>query len=158
MPRASGPSPPPEPTRVVLKLTSLLNNQTSFGEHLPGLQPHPHLQVHGARQQSRMRRIAVGTKTFFVDASTGPFVVTYPNNNITRPGNSDLTILAGQQARRRQRRLCLGRHLLQRGRRVHLALLLAEAVDNDGEHSVLLPPRGHQPSPHQGQGPRQHLL
>ena len=37
--------------------------------------------------------VAVGTKTFLIDATTGPFLVSYPNTNISRAGNSELTVL-----------------------------------------------------------------
>ena len=84
--------------------------------------------------------VAVGTKTFFVDETTGPFLVTYPNNNITRPGNSELTVLwdvAGTD----------GGNVDCADVDIYCSVdggntwpyLLAEAVPNDGEHVVLLP-------------------
>lgn len=127
-------------TRVVPKLASLLSNQTSFGEHLPDYNRTMTFKCTVRDNNPGCGGIAVASKMFFIDASTGPFVVDYPNNSITRPGNSNLTILwdvAGTD-----------------GGNVDCAEVdifcsvdggytwpyqLADAVPNDGEHAVLLP-------------------
>ena len=133
-------APVSSPTRVVPKLSSLLANQTSFGEHLPDYDRTLTFKCTVRDNNPGCGGIAVGTKSFLVDESTGPFVVSYPNTNISRAGNSDLTILwdvAGTD-----------------GGNVNCAevdiycssdggytwpYLLAEAVPNDGEQVVLLP-------------------
>ena len=127
-------------TRVVPKLASLLSNQTSFGEHLPDYNRTMTFKCTVRDNNPGCGGIAVASKMFFIDASTGPFEVDYPNNSITRPGNSNLTILwdvAGTD-----------------GGNVDCAEVdifcsvdggytwpyqLADAVPNDGEHAVLLP-------------------
>ena len=132
--------PTTSPTRVVPKLSALLNNQTSFGEFLPDYSRTLTFKCTVRDNNPGCGGIAVGTKNFLVDASTGPFVVTYPNNSITRPGNSDLTItwdVAGTT----------GGSVDCASVDIYCSVdggytwpyLLAEAADNDGEHSVLLP-------------------
>lgn len=132
--------PSTSPTRVVPKLSALLNNQTSFGEFLPDYSRTLTFKCTVRDNNPGCGGVAVGTKNFLVDGNTGPFVVTYPNNNITRPGNSDLTItwdVAGTD----------GGNVNCASVDIYCSVdggytwpyLLADAVDNDGEHSVLLP-------------------
>ena len=132
--------PTSSPTRVVPKLTSLLSNQTSFGEHLPDYNRTLTFKCTVRDNNPGCGGVAVGTKTFYVDETTGPFLVSYPNNNITRPGNSELTILwdvAGTD----------GGNVNCADVDIYCSVdggntwpyLLAEAVPNDGEHVVLLP-------------------
>ena len=132
--------PTTSPTRVVPKLASLLNNQTSFGEHLPDYNRTLTFKCTVRDNNPGCGGVAVGTKTFYVDETTGPFEVNYPNNSITRPGNSNLTILwdvAGTD----------GGNVDCASVDIYCSVdggytwpyLLAEAVANDGEQSVLLP-------------------
>jgi len=134
-------APVSSPTRVVPKVESLVANQTSFGEHLPDYDRTLTFKCTVRDNNPGCGGVAVATKTFYVDETTGPFLVSYPNTSITRPGNSDLTILwdvAGTD-----------------GGDVNCANVdifcsvdggytwpyqLAEAVPNDGSHVVVLPP------------------
>ncbi len=85
--------PVSSPTRVIPKVDKLLSNQVSFGEHLPDYNRTLTFKCTVRDNNPGCGGVAVGTKTFFVDASTGPFLVTYPNTNISRSGNSELTVL-----------------------------------------------------------------
>ena len=133
-------APVSSPTRVIPKVESLVANQVSFGEHLPDYNRTLTFKCTVRDNNPGCGGVAVGTKTFYIDETTGPFEVDYPNNSISRPGNSDLTILwdvAGTD-----------------GGNVNCAEVdiycsvdggytwpytLATAVPNDGEHVVLLP-------------------
>ena len=132
--------PTSSPTRVIPKLSSLLANQTSFGEHLPDYNRTLTFKCTVRDNNPGCGGVAVGTRSFLVDASTGPFEVTYPNSSITRPGNSDLTItwdVAGTDGGNVD---CLTVDIyfsLDGG--YTWPILLAEDVPNDGEQSVLLP-------------------
>jgi hypothetical protein len=86
-------APVSSPVRVIPKLDKLLSNQISFGEHLPDYSRIMTFKCEVRDNNPGCGGVAVGTKTFFIDASTGPFLVTYPNTAITRPGNSNLTVL-----------------------------------------------------------------
>ena len=132
--------PSSSPTRVVPKLSSLLNNQTSFGEFLPDYSRTLTFKCTVRDNNPGCGGVSMATKNFLVDGNTGPFVVTYPNSNITRPGNSNLTItwdVAGTD----------GGNVNCASVDIYCSVdggnnwpyLLAEAVPNDGEHVVLLP-------------------
>jgi len=86
-------APVSSPVRVIPKLDKLLSNQISFGEHLPDYSRIMTFKCEVRDNNPGCGGVAVGTKTFFIDASTGPFLVSYPNTAITRPGNSNLTVL-----------------------------------------------------------------
>lgn len=133
-------APVTSPTRVIPKLDKLLNNQISFGEHLPDYNRTMTFKCTVRDNNPGCGGVAVGTKTFYIDASTGPFAVTYPNSNITRAGNSNLTIawdVAGTD----------GGSVNCNEVDIYCSVdggytwphLLAEAVPNTGEAVVLLP-------------------
>ena len=127
-------------TRVVPKLASLLSNQVSFGEHLPDYSRTLTFKCTLRDNNPNCGGIAVGTKTFLVDASTGPFVVNFPNSSITRPGNSNLTVLWDVAGTTGGNVNCAEVDIycsLDGG--YTWPLLLAEAVPNDGEQVILLP-------------------
>ena len=133
--------PVTSPTRIVPKVESLVANQVSFGEHLPDYNRTLSFKCTVRDNNPGCGGVAVATKTFFVDETTGPFLVSYPNNSITRPGNSDLAILwdvAGTD----------GGNVECENVDIFCSVdggytwpyQLAESVPNDGEHVVLLPP------------------
>ncbi len=133
-------APVSSPTRVIPKVDKLVNNQVSFGEHLPDYSRNMTFKCTVRDNNPGCGGVAVGTKTFSIDASTGPFLVTYPNTSISRPGNSDLTILwdvAGTD----------GGDVNCANVNIFCSLdggytwphLLAEAVPNTGSATVLLP-------------------
>ncbi len=134
-------APVTSPTRVIPKLDKLLNNQVSFGEHLADYNRTMTFKCTVRDNNPGCGGVAVGTKTFYIDATTGPFVVTYPNTNITRAGNSNLTVnwdVAGTD----------GGNVNCSEVDIYCSVdggytwpyLLAEAVPNNGEALVLLPP------------------
>ena len=132
--------PVSSPTRVIPKLSSLLSNQVSFGEHIPDYNRTLTFKCTVRDNNPSCGGIAVGTKTFLVDASTGPFLIDYPNSNITRPGNSDLTVLWDVAGTTGGNVNCANVDIycsVDGG--YTWPYLLAEAVPNDGEHVVLLP-------------------
>ncbi|MCH1576376.1 MAG: M12 family metallo-peptidase, partial [Flavobacteriales bacterium] len=133
-------APVSSPTRVIPKTDKLVNNQVSFGEHLPDYNRIMTFKCTVRDNNPGCGGVAVGTKSFNIDASTGPFLVTYPNTNISRAGNSDLTILwdvAGTD----------GGNVNCSDVDIYCSLdggytwphLLAEAVPNTGSATVLLP-------------------
>jgi len=86
-------APVTSPTRVIPKVDKLVNNQVSFGEHLPDYSRNMTFKCTVRDNNPGCGGVAVGTKTFLIDATTGPFLVSYPNTNISRAGNSELTVL-----------------------------------------------------------------
>ncbi|MBK13144.1 MAG: hypothetical protein CL849_06380 [Crocinitomicaceae bacterium] len=132
--------PVTSPIRVVPKLGSLLSNQISFGEHLPDYNRTLTFKCTVRDNNPGCGGVAVATKSFLVDASTGPFEVDYPNNNITRPGNSNLTILWDVAGTDGGNVDCANVDIfLSADGGYTWPYQLAEAVPNDGEHVVLLP-------------------
>ena len=132
--------PVTSPTRIVPKVDKLVANQVSFGEHLPDYNRTMTFKCTVRDNNPGCGGVAVGTKTFYIDASTGPFLVTYPNTNISRAGNSELTVLwdvAGTD----------GGNVNCANVDIYCSVdggytwphLLAEATPNDGEATVLLP-------------------
>lgn len=133
-------APVTSPVRVIPKVDKLVNNQISFGEHLADYNRTMTFKCTVRDNNPGCGGVAVGTKTFYIDASTGPFLVTYPNTNITRAGNSELTVLwdvAGTD----------GGSVNCSEVDIYCSTdggytwphLLAEAVPNDGEQVILLP-------------------
>ncbi len=133
-------SPVSSPIRVVPKVDKLLANEISFGEHLPDYNRTMTFKCTVRDNNPGCGGVAVGTKTFYIDASTGPFLVTYPNTTISRAGNSTLTVqwdVAGTD----------GGNVNCANVDVYCSVdggytwpfLLAEGVPNTGETSVLLP-------------------
>ena len=133
-------APVSSPTRVIPKTDKLVNTQVSFGEPLPDYNRIMTFKCTVRDNNPGCGGVAVGTKSFNIDASTGPFLVTYPNTNISRAGNSDLTILwdvAGTD----------GGNVNCSDVDIYCSLdggytwphLLAEAVPNTGSATVLLP-------------------
>lgn len=132
--------PVSSPTRVIPKVDKLVSNQVSFGEHLPDYSRIMTFKCTVRDNNPSCGGVAVATKTFYIDATTGPFLVTYPNINISRPGNSNLNVLwdvAGTD----------GGNVNCSEVDIYCSLdggytwpyLLAEAAPNTGSATVLLP-------------------
>ena len=132
--------PVSSPTRIIPRIDRLLANQVSFGEHLPDYDRTMTFKCTVRDNNPGCGGVAVATKTFFVDGDTGPFLVSYPNSNISRPGNSELTVLwevAGTD----------GGDVNCSQVDIYCSMdggytwpfLLADGVSNDGSQSVVLP-------------------
>jgi hypothetical protein len=133
-------APVSSPTRVIPKPDKLLNNQVSFGEHLPDYNRTMTFKCTVRDNNPTCGGVAVATKTFFIDASTGPFVVTYPNTNISRPGNSDLDVLWSVAGTDGGNVNCAEVDIyLSTDGGYSWPYMLADGVPNTGEATVLLP-------------------
>lgn len=132
--------PSASPTRVVPKLSSLLNNQTSFGEFLPDYARRLTFKCTVRDNNPGCGGVGMAEKTFDVDDNAGPFVVTYPNTNINRPGNSDLVVLWDVAGTDGGQVDCASVDIwFSTDGGNTWPYLLADEVANDGEHTVLLP-------------------
>ena len=78
-------------TRLFPKLSSLLNNTVVIGEILPSYARILTFRLTARDNKPGGGGLAQDVMTFNVDGTAGPFLVTYPNTNVTIGGNQVMT-------------------------------------------------------------------
>lgn len=79
-------------TRTFPRLSNLLNNTQTIGEILPTYTRLLTFRLTARDNNAGGGGVAYGTVEFNVDASAGPFLVTYPNTNVTISNQGPVTV------------------------------------------------------------------
>lgn len=85
-------NPVPTPTRVFPRLQNLLNNSQTIGEILPTYSRNLKFRLVARDNRPAAGGVDYAQVNFSVTASAGPFLVTYPNTNVTIPGLSSVEV------------------------------------------------------------------
>jgi hypothetical protein len=86
-------NPTSSPSRTFPKISDVINNTSTIGEALPTMNRTMNFQV--TIRDNRIGGGGIGTATtqVTVNASTGPFIVTQPNTNVTWTGGTQQTVM-----------------------------------------------------------------
>lgn len=127
-------------TRIFPRIQDLLNNTTVLGEKLPTYTRNLTFRCTVRDNHPGTGGVDDATISFTATSVAGPFLVTYPNTNMTASGNSSLDVawdVAGTDVG--PVNCAKVNILLSADGGYTFPYLLAEEVDNDGAHTVTLP-------------------
>ncbi|MFO7526455.1 MAG: M12 family metallo-peptidase [Ignavibacteriaceae bacterium] len=85
-------NPVTSPTRIFPRLQNLLNNTQTIGEILPSYSRNLKFRLVVRDNQPLAGGVDYAQVNFAVTAAAGPFLVTYPNTNVTLPGLSTVNV------------------------------------------------------------------
>ncbi len=133
-------NPTTSPTRTFPRLQNLLNNTTAVGEVMPTYSRTLTFRMVVRDNKAGGGGVDYAQIQFQVDGNSGPFVVTYPNTNLTLPGFSNQTITWDVANTNLAPVNCANVNILLSidGGNTY-PIVLAANTPNDGSETVLLP-------------------
>ena len=133
-------NPTTSPTRTFPRLQNLLNNTTVVGEVMPTYSRTLTFRMVVRDNKAGGGGVDYAQIQFQVDGNSGPFVVTYPNTNLTLPGFSNQTITWDVANTNLAPVNCANVNILLSidGGNTY-PIVLAANTPNDGSETVLLP-------------------
>lgn len=134
-------NPTTTPTRTFPRLQNLLNNTTVVGEVMPTYARNLTFRMVVRDNKAAGGGVDYAQIQFFVDGSSGPFQVTYPNTNLTLAGYSTQTITWDVANTNLAPVNCANvRISLSLDGGNTFPIVLANSTPNDGSEAVVLPP------------------
>ncbi len=128
------------PTRIFPRLSNLLNNTSVIGELLPSYTRNLTFALTARDNKVTGGLVGYATIQFSVTSAAGPFLVTYPNTNVSVPALSSQTVTWSVANTNNSPVNCANVNiLLSTDGGQTFPIVLASNIPNDGSETIVIP-------------------